>query len=119
MATTVSVPVSRGESLTSSHSSRRKRSRSEFDSENLDVPASGVEDDGQPRKRARTVSVSVSKSSSLLGSVQPQIDDTHSVTSVSSTESRKRRFSQTDQVNSEDVLRERSLNKKMKTLHHS
>merc|ERR1719167_287892 len=109
MATAVSVPVSRGSSVTSSHSSRRKRSRSEFETDNLDVPAFGA-DDGVPRKRSKTVSTSQSL----------EFDENRSMSSATpSTDSRKRRFSQTEQSQSESVLTERSLNKKLKTVHIS
>eukprot|EP01083_Nonionella_stella_P270309 915224_1 len=111
MATTI-VPH------TNTSSCRRKRSRAEFDAENIDVMAIGNGSCEQPRKKARTMTANETRAITSPLSSTPS-DNIHTSTTAS-IHTKKRAYSQTEFSHDhaqDEVLKECSPNKKLKTQH--
>eukprot|EP00483_Globobulimina_turgida_P001211 UN01213 len=92
---------------------RRKRSRNEFDAENIDLIGIGNVGSSHPRKKARRTITTPSKTLKISNKTNK---------SKTSTQARKRSYSQTDfskNFNDFLVLKECSPNKKIKIVNHS
>eukprot|EP01084_Bolivina_argentea_P214412 364005_1 len=107
---------------------RRKRSRNEFDAdiENIDLMAIGNVNLDQPRKKPRTTTQSITCKSNTTKQIDT--NNNKSITSTdntaTNTQAKKRAYSQTDFSNEmnnnyDQILKECSPNKKIKTINHS